>query len=199
MLSPPGFPAGLRVWSHENGRLGSAIWSKQTNASVITADTDFGPCLEIVTTDHLTKLRFMGKTPIILDAFLRVRAPEGGVGRPAHGADRRLSGNGDARVDRVDTSIADPDHTRMRNLQFEGNAFNGVVTYVSNPITLNASAETAAAVWSLPAQGGLPPRRLRARRRGRGPDRRHPQRRRRGHGRDAVRQHAPRGGPARSP
>jgi len=60
------------------------------------------------------------------------------------------------RVDRVDTSIADLDYARMRNIQFEGNTFNGIDTYVANPIALTAAEATPSAVWSLAAQGALP-------------------------------------------
>lgn len=74
VLSPPGFGAGLGVWSRENGTSGSATWAGQTNASIVPADQDFGTCLEIVKIDDTTKLRFMGETPIIPGAYLRIRA-----------------------------------------------------------------------------------------------------------------------------
>lgn len=74
VLSPPGFAGGLGVWSREHGTPGSATWAGQTNASVIPADADFGSCLEIVKLDDVTRLRFMGETPIIPGCYLRVSA-----------------------------------------------------------------------------------------------------------------------------
>ncbi|MFV0292872.1 MAG: glycosyl hydrolase family 28-related protein [Paracoccus sp. (in: a-proteobacteria)] len=41
-----------------------------------------------------------------------------------------------ARVEKVDTTFADLDYSRMRNISFEGNTFNGVTDYVANPIQI---------------------------------------------------------------
>lgn len=60
------------------------------------------------------------------------------------------------RIDRVDTSIADLDYNKMRNVQFEGNMFNGVRTYVSNPLMFIHDQATASKTWTLPVIEGLP-------------------------------------------
>ncbi|MFN3277758.1 MAG: glycosyl hydrolase family 28-related protein [Paracoccus hibiscisoli] len=60
------------------------------------------------------------------------------------------------RIDRVDTSIADLNYNGMRNLQFEANTFNGVNTYVANPLMIQLTQNTAAATWSSPDLTGLP-------------------------------------------
>ncbi|MDO5647434.1 glycosyl hydrolase family 28-related protein [Paracoccus sp. (in: a-proteobacteria)] len=68
---------------------------------------------------------------------------------------KALYGNVD-RIDRVDTSIADLDYNRMRNVQFEANTFNGINTYVANPLMVQHNQSTATATWTLPALTGLP-------------------------------------------
>lgn len=60
------------------------------------------------------------------------------------------------RVDRVDTSIADLDYNNMRNVQFEGNTFNGINTYVSNPLMLIHDQTSTSNSWTLPVIEGLP-------------------------------------------
>ncbi len=68
---------------------------------------------------------------------------------------KALYGNVD-RIDRVDTSIADLDYSNMRNIQFEGNMFNGINTYVANPLMLQHTQSTASDSWTLPVVQGLP-------------------------------------------
>lgn len=67
---------------------------------------------------------------------------------------RALYGNVD-RIERVDTSIADLDYNNMRKLQFERNVFDGIESYVSNPLMLQHDQLSAAAAWSLPVLDGL--------------------------------------------
>ncbi|MFN3524777.1 MAG: glycosyl hydrolase family 28-related protein [Paracoccus sp. (in: a-proteobacteria)] len=60
------------------------------------------------------------------------------------------------RIDRVDTSIADMNYTNMRNLQFEANTFNGVNTYVANPLMIQFNQANVNANWTIPVIQGLP-------------------------------------------
>lgn len=60
------------------------------------------------------------------------------------------------RIDRVDTTFADLNYGRMRNLQFQGNMFNGVNTYVANPVDLTLQQNTAATRWVMEAGAALP-------------------------------------------
>ncbi|WCR12363.1 right-handed parallel beta-helix repeat-containing protein [Paracoccus stylophorae] len=60
------------------------------------------------------------------------------------------------RIERVDTSIADLDYLNMRNIQFEGNTFNGITHYVSNPLMIQHSQNSASNAWTLPVIQGLP-------------------------------------------
>lgn len=60
------------------------------------------------------------------------------------------------RIERVDSSIADLDYNNMRNVQFEGNTFNGVTNYVSNPLMVQHTQNSLSATWTLPIIQGLP-------------------------------------------
>ncbi|SMX31553.1 glycosyl hydrolase family 28-related protein [Actibacterium lipolyticum] len=74
VFMPPAFASGLDVWSSEDGTAGSATYDGAANAALVTADQDFGGCLEISKTDVTHKLRHMGQTPIIPGCYLRVTA-----------------------------------------------------------------------------------------------------------------------------
>lgn len=60
------------------------------------------------------------------------------------------------RIDRVDTSFSTLDYTRMRNIQFQGNMFNGVNTYVANPVDITYTQATASSRWLVPVDVALP-------------------------------------------
>lgn len=60
------------------------------------------------------------------------------------------------RIDKVDTTFADLNYQRMRNIQFQGNMFNGVLTYVANPVDLTHSQGTASNRWLLTVNTALP-------------------------------------------
>lgn len=73
-LMPPPFSAGLDVWSSQDGTPGSATYHNAPNAVYVPADADFAGCLELLKTDSLQKLRWMGETPILPGCYLRVTA-----------------------------------------------------------------------------------------------------------------------------
>ncbi|MBK5945344.1 hypothetical protein CCR83_02485 [Rhodobacter veldkampii DSM 11550] len=60
------------------------------------------------------------------------------------------------RIERVDTTVADLDYSRMRNVVVEGNTFNGISQFVSNPATLEHDQATAQTVWTLTPGAMLP-------------------------------------------
>lgn len=60
------------------------------------------------------------------------------------------------RVERVDTSFADLNFTRMRNIRFEGNSFHGVSTPVANPQLQAVTQNTNSQTWVIEAGPGLP-------------------------------------------
>ncbi|MEM1341077.1 MAG: glycosyl hydrolase family 28-related protein [Pseudomonadota bacterium] len=74
LLMPPSFADGLSVWSRQDGTPGSDTYAGAINAALVTADQDFGTCLEIQKVDATTQLRYMGQTPIRPGLYLRVTA-----------------------------------------------------------------------------------------------------------------------------
>ncbi|MGB8623111.1 MAG: right-handed parallel beta-helix repeat-containing protein, partial [Paracoccaceae bacterium] len=68
---------------------------------------------------------------------------------------KAINGNID-RVDYVDTTYAELEMNRMRNVIFEGNAFNGVAQFVSNPVQLQFDKNTDTKTWVCDFAGFLP-------------------------------------------
>ena len=68
---------------------------------------------------------------------------------------RTFGGNID-RIERVDTTFADLDYTKMRNINFIGNVFNGINQEVRNPVSLTHTQATAAAGWVITPGTWLP-------------------------------------------
>lgn len=60
------------------------------------------------------------------------------------------------RVERVDTSFADLDYGRMRDITFTGNAFHGINQPVRNPASLTAERGAPERVWVVPTAPHLP-------------------------------------------
>ncbi|WP_101067351.1 glycosyl hydrolase family 28-related protein [Roseovarius salinarum] len=74
IFMPPAFADGLDVWSSGNGTPGSDTYENAANAAIVPADQDFGGALELVKTDAVQRLRYMGETPLLPGCYLRVRA-----------------------------------------------------------------------------------------------------------------------------
>ncbi|MGR3343919.1 MAG: glycosyl hydrolase family 28-related protein [Paracoccaceae bacterium] len=68
---------------------------------------------------------------------------------------KSINGNID-RIETVDTSFADLDFGRMRNVLFEGNSFNGIDQLTINPVTLEFIQNSDAVNWTLDSSGYLP-------------------------------------------
>jgi hypothetical protein len=60
------------------------------------------------------------------------------------------------RIDKVDTTFADLNYSRMRNVQFQGNMFNGVQTYVANPVDVVYAQSTGSNRWMVNVDVALP-------------------------------------------
>lgn len=60
------------------------------------------------------------------------------------------------RIESVDTSFANLDFGRMRNVLFEGNTFNGIDQLTINPVTLEFVQNSDAVNWTLDSSGYLP-------------------------------------------
>lgn len=74
VLMPLPFVAGLGVWSSEDGTPGTETYATSTTAAFVSADQDFGGCLELQKTATVTRVRYMGETPILPGCYLRVTA-----------------------------------------------------------------------------------------------------------------------------
>lgn len=71
---PPAFADGLGVWSSGDGTPGSPTYEISGSGVFVPADADFGGCLEIVKTDTVQTLRFMGQTPLLPGCYIQVKA-----------------------------------------------------------------------------------------------------------------------------
>jgi hypothetical protein len=60
------------------------------------------------------------------------------------------------RAERVDTSFADLNYSRIRNVRFEGNSFHGISNPVENPHLLEVTENTNQQTWVVPTGPGLP-------------------------------------------
>jgi len=60
------------------------------------------------------------------------------------------------RVEKVDTSFADLDFSRSRNVRVEGNTFNQVAQTIQNPIVVSHVQNTAAETWVVDAAAYIP-------------------------------------------
>ena len=74
LLMPPAFGNGLDVWSSGDGTPGSDTYVNAANAAFVPADQDFGGCLEVHKATSITRLRYMGETPLLPGCYLRVSA-----------------------------------------------------------------------------------------------------------------------------
>ena len=74
VLMPLPYAAGLGVWSSGDGTPGSDTYATSGNGVFVSADQDFGGCLEINKIDTTTKLRYMGETTILPGCYLRITA-----------------------------------------------------------------------------------------------------------------------------
>lgn len=72
VLMPPPFAAGLGVWSRTDGTPGSPSYDGAANAAFVPSDPDFGGCLELLKTEPVQRLRWMGQSPMIPGCYLRV-------------------------------------------------------------------------------------------------------------------------------
>ena len=68
---------------------------------------------------------------------------------------RTLNGSID-RIESVDTTFADLNFNRMRNITFSGNVFHGINEEVRNPISMTHSQSTVSRTWVVDADQVLP-------------------------------------------
>ncbi len=82
VLMPLPFAAGLGVWSSGDGTPGSDTYAVSGTGVFVSADQDFGGCLEVQKTDATQKVRYMGETPILPGCYLRVSAKVKAIAGP---------------------------------------------------------------------------------------------------------------------
>lgn len=68
---------------------------------------------------------------------------------------RSLNGPID-RVDRVDTSFADLDFARFKNVLFHGNSYHAISKQVTNPLRIKHTQSSNSTTWTIDADGELP-------------------------------------------
>jgi hypothetical protein len=74
LFTPAPFSNGLDVYSSGDGTPGSDTYENATNAAFVPADQDFGGALELLKTQSVQKLRYMGETPLLPGCYLRISA-----------------------------------------------------------------------------------------------------------------------------
>lgn len=72
VFNPLPFAAGLGVWSSGDGTPGSDTYAVSGSGVFVAADQDFAGCLEVLKTDPVARVRYMGETPILPGCYLRV-------------------------------------------------------------------------------------------------------------------------------
>ncbi|WP_102226013.1 glycosyl hydrolase family 28-related protein [Acidimangrovimonas sediminis] len=92
--------------------------------------------------------RFMVIKPYGADHYLQGFSMQGNVFKPLNGAIDR--------VEMVDTTFADLNYGRFRNIIVQGNSFNSVNQLTMSPVTLEFSQNSAASVWTVGTQGYMP-------------------------------------------
>ena len=80
VFMPPAFADGLGVWSSGDGTPGSDTYAGSGSGVLVPADQDFGGCIEILKSQSVTMLRYMGETTILPGCYLRVSAKVKAVG-----------------------------------------------------------------------------------------------------------------------
>ncbi len=90
VFNPLPFAAGLGVWSSGDGTPGSDTYAVSGSGVFVAADQDFAGCLEVLKTDPIARVRYMGETPILPGCYLQVKARVKAVAGPLPAA--RISG-----------------------------------------------------------------------------------------------------------
>ena len=82
VFAPLPFSAGLGVWSSGDGTPGSDTYATSGTGVFVSAEQDFGGCLEVLKTSTTTRVRYMGETPLLPGCYLQVRAKDKAVAGP---------------------------------------------------------------------------------------------------------------------
>lgn len=82
VFNPLPFAAGLGVWSSGEGTPGSDTYAASGTGVFVAADQDFAGCLEVLKTEPVARVRYMGETPILPGCYLRITARVKAVAGP---------------------------------------------------------------------------------------------------------------------
>ncbi len=72
VLMPLPFAAGLGVWSSGDGTPGSDTYAISGSGVFVSADQDFGGCLEVLKDMATSYVRYMGETPVLSGRSVRL-------------------------------------------------------------------------------------------------------------------------------
>jgi len=96
----------------------------------------------------ISSFRFIVVKPYGTGHFLSGQVVTGNVFRAVNAAPMR--------PDAVNTSIADLDYSRFRNVIWQDNTYNGITIQPESPMTLRYNQSTAATTWTIGTEGRLP-------------------------------------------
>lgn len=142
----------------------SAVTGNYIDNSVIEWTNEYAPSPAFGTEYSFGGLTVSGNTFVCINVapwFTWFSVKPYGAGHFIHGLTvgdnvfKAMNGTVD-RIDRVDTTFAALDNERMRNIRFEGNIFNGVTQFVTNPVMLQVDQATAQTVWTVNPAAYLP-------------------------------------------
>ena len=142
----------------------SAVTGNYIDNSVVEWTNEYDPDPDFGVEYSFGGLTMSGNTFVCLNVapwFCWFSIKPYGTGHFVHGltiADnvfKSLNGAVD-RFEKVDTTFAALNNERMRNVRIEGNTFNAVTQFVSNPVSLQFDQPTAQTVWTINPAGYLP-------------------------------------------
>ena len=142
----------------------SAVTGNYIDNSVIEWTNEYDPTPAFGNEYSFGGLTVTGNTFVSLDAapwFTWFSIKPYGAGHFIQGLNiscnvfRAINGDVD-RFEKVDTTYADLDRSRFRNIQIEANTFNGVGQFVCNPVFLQVDQATAQTVWTITPGAYLP-------------------------------------------
>jgi len=142
----------------------SAVTGNYIDSNIIEWTNEYAPEPDFSTGYSFGGLTVSGNTFITIDSAPWVvwfSVKPYGSGHFVHGLNvsgnvfKSLNATID-RIERVDTTFADLDYSRMRNVVFEGNMFNGITQMTVNPVFVQADQATAQTVWTVDAAAYLP-------------------------------------------
>jgi len=81
-LMPPPFADGLDDWSQTDGTPDTPTYDALDTVRVPRGDPDFGTCLELMKTQTVQRLRYMGEVPVRAGRFVEISTRIKGVRGP---------------------------------------------------------------------------------------------------------------------